>query len=66
MESEQQLVCRKATDVLTVFLVNYFTHSYHRPDLSGPFAHCSRGRGVVVALLVPYKGIYAALRIIAR
>jgi hypothetical protein len=66
MDSEQ-LVCRKATitDVLTVFLINYLAHAI-TVLISPGSSHIGAGDAALWSLLVPYKGIYAALRIIAK
>lgn len=66
MDSEQ-LVCRKATitDVLTVFFINYLAHAI-TVLISPGSSHIGAGDAALWSLLVPYKGIYAALRIIAK
>jgi len=66
MDSEQ-LVCRKATvsDVLTVFFINYLAHAI-TVLISPGSSHIAAGDAGLWSLLVPYKGIYAALRIIAK
>ena len=66
MDSEQ-VVCRKATisDVLTVFLINYLAHAI-TVLISPGSSHIGAGDAAWWSLLVPYKGIYAALRIIAK
>lgn len=66
MDSEQ-VVCRKATitDVLTVFLINYLAHAI-TVLISPGSSHIAAGDAGLWSLLVPYKGIYAALRIIAK
>ncbi|KAK5651252.1 hypothetical protein OQA88_12660 [Cercophora sp. LCS_1] len=68
MDSDsEQVVCRKATvtDVLTVFLINYLAHAV-TVLISPGSSHIAAGDAGLWSLLVPYKGIYAALRIIAR
>ncbi len=67
MESGQELVCRKATitDVLTVFLVNYLTHAM-TVLISPGSSYIAAADAGLWSLLVPYRGIYFALRIISK
>ena len=67
MESEREVICRKATvtDVLTLFFVNYLTHAI-TVLISPGYSLAAAGDAALWSLLVPYKSIYHALRITAR
>jgi len=67
MASDQEVICRKATvtDTLTVFLVNYLTHAI-TVLISPGSSPIAAGDAGLWSLLMPYKGIYSALRIIGK
>lgn len=67
MTAQEQLVCRPAaiTDVLTLFFTNYLVHAVTVLISPGSSAIASAD-AALWTLLVPYKGIYFALRVIAK
>ena len=66
MESKKEVHCREAvvSDVLIFFLINYIVHAVTALKSPGS-SIAATADAALVALLVPYKGIFFAVRVIS-